>query len=157
MGVLSTCALHASFYWVEHPTNNLNLGFVEQLFLYYIEVWKISFQRTLLTNLNTLHSVYCARMFSKEIASLKELPRLKGFLSKNNYDVQNLFVFLYCWIFSFLKIQIVEEAGGMVTRMDGGKFSVFDRSILVSNGALHEKVSCHWLFCHNPVFNININ
>ncbi|KAG2688079.1 hypothetical protein I3760_09G077200 [Carya illinoinensis] len=35
---------------------------------------------------------------------------------------------------------IVEEAGGTVTRMDGGKFSVFDRSILVSNGALHEKL-----------------
>ncbi|KAM4101421.1 hypothetical protein ACB094_05G142200 [Castanea mollissima] len=34
---------------------------------------------------------------------------------------------------------IVEEAGGTVTRMDGGKFCVFDRSILVSNGALHEK------------------
>ena len=38
-------------------------------------------------------------------------------------------------------LQIVEEAGGMVTRMDGGKFCVFDRSILVSNGVLHEKVS----------------
>ncbi|KAM4088204.1 hypothetical protein ACB094_07G053000 [Castanea mollissima] len=35
---------------------------------------------------------------------------------------------------------IVEEAGGTVTRMDGGKFCVFDRSILVSNGALHEKL-----------------
>uniref|UniRef100_A0A7N2MVV3 ABC transporter domain-containing protein n=1 Tax=Quercus lobata TaxID=97700 RepID=A0A7N2MVV3_QUELO len=37
--------------------------------------------------------------------------------------------------------EIVEEAGGTVTRMDGGKFCVFDRSILVSNGALHEKSS----------------
>ncbi|XWS18693.1 hypothetical protein CRYUN_Cryun32bG0066800 [Craigia yunnanensis] len=30
---------------------------------------------------------------------------------------------------------IVEEACGTVTRMDGGKFCVFDRSVLVSNGA----------------------
>lgn len=36
--------------------------------------------------------------------------------------------------------QIVEEAGGAVTLMDGGKFSVFDRSVLVSNGTLHNKV-----------------
>ncbi|AAD21685.1 Contains similarity to gi/1653332 extragenic suppressor (SuhB) from Synechocystis sp. gb/D90912 and is a member of the Inositol monophophatase family PF/00459. EST gb/AA597395 comes from this gene [Arabidopsis thaliana] len=36
--------------------------------------------------------------------------------------------------------QIVEEAGGAVTRMDGGKFSVFDRSVLVSNGVLHPKL-----------------
>ncbi|WRX27990.1 Inositol monophosphatase-like - like 7 [Theobroma cacao] len=36
--------------------------------------------------------------------------------------------------------QIVEEAGGAVTRMDGGKFCVFDRSVLVSNGALHAKL-----------------
>lgn len=36
--------------------------------------------------------------------------------------------------------QIVEEAGGAVTCMDGGKFSVFDRSVLVSNGLLHDKV-----------------
>ncbi|XP_050261055.1 phosphatase IMPL1, chloroplastic-like [Quercus robur] len=36
--------------------------------------------------------------------------------------------------------KIVEEAGGTVTCMDGGKFCVFDRSILVSNGALHEKL-----------------
>ncbi|KAB1222123.1 Phosphatase IMPL1, chloroplastic [Morella rubra] len=35
---------------------------------------------------------------------------------------------------------IVEEAGGTVTRMDGGKFCMFDRSVLVSNGALHEKL-----------------
>lgn len=27
-----------------------------------------------------------------------------------------------------------------MTRMDGGPFSVFDRSILVSNGLLHDKV-----------------
>lgn len=36
--------------------------------------------------------------------------------------------------------QMVEEAGGVVTRMDGGKFTVFDRSVLVSNGIVHEKV-----------------
>lgn len=35
---------------------------------------------------------------------------------------------------------IVEEAGGMVTCMDGSDFCVFDRSILVSNGTLHEKL-----------------
>ncbi|XP_020102434.1 phosphatase IMPL1, chloroplastic-like [Ananas comosus] len=37
-------------------------------------------------------------------------------------------------------VLIVEEAGGVVTRMDGGKFTVFDRSVLVSNGAIHEKL-----------------
>lgn len=37
-------------------------------------------------------------------------------------------------------VLIVEEAGGAVTRMDGGKFSVFDRSVLVSNGVLHPKL-----------------
>ena len=42
--------------------------------------------------------------------------------------------------------QIVEEAGGTVSRMDGGKFCVFDRSVLVSNGVLHAKVRLHCLF-----------
>ncbi|KAJ7969293.1 Inositol-1-monophosphatase [Quillaja saponaria] len=37
-------------------------------------------------------------------------------------------------------VLIVEEAGGAVTRMDGGKFCVFDRSVLVSNGLLHAKL-----------------
>lgn len=37
--------------------------------------------------------------------------------------------------------QMVEEAGGTVSRMDGGKFCVFDRSVLVSNGLLHTEVS----------------
>ncbi|GMN60242.1 hypothetical protein TIFTF001_029335 [Ficus carica] len=37
-------------------------------------------------------------------------------------------------------VLIVEEAGGSVSRMDGGKFCVFDRSVLVSNGALHAKL-----------------
>ncbi|CAN6455426.1 unnamed protein product [Victoria cruziana] len=36
-------------------------------------------------------------------------------------------------------VLIVEEAGGTVTRMDGGNFCVFDRSVLVSNGILHKK------------------
>ncbi|KAB2637570.1 EH domain-containing protein 1-like [Pyrus ussuriensis x Pyrus communis] len=36
--------------------------------------------------------------------------------------------------------RIVEEAGGKVTCMDGGKFSVFDRSILLSNCVLHGKL-----------------
>lgn len=34
-------------------------------------------------------------------------------------------------------VLIVEEAGGQVTRMDGGPFTVFDRSVVVSNGHLH--------------------
>ncbi|XP_031504960.1 phosphatase IMPL1, chloroplastic [Nymphaea colorata] len=37
-------------------------------------------------------------------------------------------------------VLIVEEAGGTVTRMDGGNFCVFDRSVLVSNGVLHRKL-----------------
>jgi fructose-1,6-bisphosphatase/inositol monophosphatase family enzyme len=36
--------------------------------------------------------------------------------------------------------QIAEEAGGVVTRMDGGEFTVFDRSVLVSNGVVHRQV-----------------
>ncbi|XP_024199979.1 phosphatase IMPL1, chloroplastic [Rosa chinensis] len=40
-----------------------------------------------------------------------------------------------------LSEQIVEEAGGVVTCMDGAKFCVFDRSVLVSNGVLHAKVN----------------
>ncbi|KAL0442337.1 UNVERIFIED_CONTAM: Phosphatase IMPL1, chloroplastic [Sesamum latifolium] len=37
-------------------------------------------------------------------------------------------------------VLIVEEAGGTVSCMDGGKFCVFDRSVLVSNGVLHAKL-----------------
>ncbi|KAF3450035.1 hypothetical protein FNV43_RR06114 [Rhamnella rubrinervis] len=37
-------------------------------------------------------------------------------------------------------VLIVEEAGGAVSRMDGGKFCVFDRSVLVSNGVVHAKL-----------------
>ncbi|KAI5062900.1 hypothetical protein GOP47_0021447 [Adiantum capillus-veneris] len=37
-------------------------------------------------------------------------------------------------------VLMVEEAGGKVTRMDGGDFTVFDRSVLVSNGHLHDKI-----------------
>ncbi|XP_077244531.1 myo-inositol monophosphatase like 1 [Tasmannia lanceolata] len=37
-------------------------------------------------------------------------------------------------------VLIVEEAGGAVTCMDGRKFCVFDRSVLVSNGLLHGKL-----------------
>ncbi|CAI9090502.1 OLC1v1025284C1 [Oldenlandia corymbosa var. corymbosa] len=37
-------------------------------------------------------------------------------------------------------VLIVEEAGGSVSCMDGAKFSVFDRSVLVSNGVLHSKL-----------------
>lgn len=35
-------------------------------------------------------------------------------------------------------VLIAEEAGGTVTTMDGRAFSVFDRSVLVTNGYLHE-------------------
>lgn len=35
-------------------------------------------------------------------------------------------------------VLIVEEAGGTVTTMDGRAFSVFDRSVLVSNSYLHD-------------------
>lgn len=45
---------------------------------------------------------------------------------------------------------MVEEAGGAVSCMDGGKFCVFDRSVLVSNGLLHGKVS------FAPMFKINL-
>ncbi|KAJ9168470.1 hypothetical protein P3X46_019988 [Hevea brasiliensis] len=37
-------------------------------------------------------------------------------------------------------VLMVEEAGGTVTRMDGGKFCAFDRSLLVSNGVMHMKL-----------------
>ncbi|KAK9748196.1 hypothetical protein RND81_02G042400 [Saponaria officinalis] len=37
-------------------------------------------------------------------------------------------------------VLIVEEAGGAVSRMNGEKFCVFDRSVLVSNGVLHPKL-----------------
>ncbi|KAJ6805272.1 phosphatase IMPL1, chloroplastic [Iris pallida] len=37
-------------------------------------------------------------------------------------------------------VLIVEEAGGTVTCMDGGSFSVFDRSVLVSNGLVHNQL-----------------
>ncbi|XP_060192134.1 phosphatase IMPL1, chloroplastic-like isoform X1 [Lycium barbarum] len=37
-------------------------------------------------------------------------------------------------------VLIVEEAGGTVSCMDGGRFSVFDRSVLVSNGLLPAKL-----------------
>ncbi|KAM0880644.1 hypothetical protein ACQ4PT_033436 [Festuca glaucescens] len=37
-------------------------------------------------------------------------------------------------------VLIVEEAGGVVSRMDGREYTVFDRSVLVSNGAVHEQL-----------------
>jgi myo-inositol-1(or 4)-monophosphatase len=37
-------------------------------------------------------------------------------------------------------VLIVEEAGGSVTTMDGRAFSVFDRSVVVSNGFIHEQL-----------------
>lgn len=38
-------------------------------------------------------------------------------------------------------VQIAEEAGALVTRMDGKDFTVFDRSVIASNGKLHPQVS----------------
>jgi hypothetical protein len=35
-----------------------------------------------------------------------------------------------------------------VSRMDGGEYTVFDRSVLVSNGAVHEQVSFKKQFVH---------
>lgn len=37
-------------------------------------------------------------------------------------------------------VLMVEEAGGTVTTMDGRAFSVFDRSVLVSNGFVHQAI-----------------
>ncbi|CAI5460016.1 unnamed protein product [Closterium sp. Yama58-4] len=37
-------------------------------------------------------------------------------------------------------VLIAEEAGARVTRMDGGDFSVFDRSVLITNGPLHDQM-----------------
>ncbi|XP_044481511.1 phosphatase IMPL1, chloroplastic-like, partial [Mangifera indica] len=37
-------------------------------------------------------------------------------------------------------VLIVNEVGGAVTCMDGGKFCVFDRSVLVSNGVIHAEL-----------------
>lgn len=42
--------------------------------------------------------------------------------------------------------QIVEEAGGIVSCMDGKKYSVFDRTCLASNGVLHAKVRLLFLY-----------
>jgi len=35
---------------------------------------------------------------------------------------------------------IVAEAGGMVSRFDGGLYSIFDREILASNGRIHDQM-----------------
>lgn len=39
-----------------------------------------------------------------------------------------------------MQVLIVEEAGGTVTTMRGTAYSVFERSVLVSNGSIHEKI-----------------
>jgi myo-inositol-1(or 4)-monophosphatase len=36
---------------------------------------------------------------------------------------------------------IVREAGGRVTRLDGGRYSIFDKEILASNGRIHRSMS----------------
>ncbi|KAK6931940.1 Inositol monophosphatase-like, partial [Dillenia turbinata] len=45
-----------------------------------------------------------------------------------------------CDVHTTIHVQIVEEAGGAVSQMDGGGFCVFDRSVLVSNGVVHPKL-----------------
>lgn len=35
---------------------------------------------------------------------------------------------------------ILEEAGGKITTMDGKPYSVFDRSVLASNGVIHDAI-----------------
>lgn len=40
-------------------------------------------------------------------------------------------------------VLVVEEAGGTVTTLDARAFSVFDRSVLVSNGFIHEALLAH--------------
>ena len=40
-------------------------------------------------------------------------------------------------------VLIVQEAGGRVTTMDGEPFSVFSRSLLASNGVIHEAILEH--------------
>jgi fructose-1,6-bisphosphatase/inositol monophosphatase family enzyme len=57
----------------------------------------------------------------------------------NSYFME--FVSMLTWRIWLCFHQIVEEAGGVVSRMDGGEYTVFDRSVLVSNGAVHEQVS----------------
>lgn len=61
-----------------------------------------------------------------------------------SYDIKIWFTFLSKVLSTLWPLirtkQVVEEAGGTITRMDGGKFCVFDRSVLVSNGILHNKV-----------------
>lgn len=47
------------------------------------------------------------------------------------------------WKILEFDLQIVEEAGGTVSRMDGEGFCVFDRSVLVSNNVIHSKVHLH--------------
>lgn len=42
--------------------------------------------------------------------------------------------------FGRVQVLIVEEAGGMVTTMRGTAYSVFERSVLVSNGSIHGEI-----------------
>jgi myo-inositol-1(or 4)-monophosphatase len=39
-----------------------------------------------------------------------------------------------------LQVLILEEAGGKITTMDGKPYSVFERSVLASNGAMHKAI-----------------
>jgi len=47
--------------------------------------------------------------------------------------------YLHPWDTAAAKV-IVEEAGGMVTRIDGRPFSIFDKEILASNGNIHSSM-----------------
>ncbi|CAI8587242.1 unnamed protein product [Vicia faba] len=61
-------------------------------------------------------------------------------VNKSRIIIRNAAYEHYANKFLLRKTNMVEEAGGTVSRMDGGKFCVFDRSVLVSNGVLHGKL-----------------
>lgn len=79
-----------------------------------------------------------AVVLSSQYFCLKWNSGIRG--SVNAYFNHSFFTIF----FSFK--QIVEEAGGAVTCMDGRRFCVFDRSVLVSNSVMHAKVRPHRFF-----------
>jgi myo-inositol-1(or 4)-monophosphatase len=50
-------------------------------------------------------------------------------------------------------IMIVSEAGGKVTRMDGGLFNIYDDQILASNGIIHQDLTSN-IFSITNTFNL---
>lgn len=76
----------------------------------------------------------------------------------NHLPITHLFFFLnFCANLICIWSQMVEEAGGTVSCMDGAKFNVFDRSVLVSNGVLHEKVSRRSSLLKSILYSTSIN